>query len=105
MQAPARSRGGTPPCWRCLRQGKGENLVRSWPPGGEEIQAVEALVDRAGRTDAALIPAVADPALLPDPSPTRPPARPRSSLRLAGGQALRDREILAPKLDLGLRVR
>ena len=65
-----------------LRQGKGKGLVRGWPAGGEEIEAVEALVGRAGRAHSALVPAVADPALLPD-----------SGL------------ILAPELDPGLRMR
>ena len=65
-----------------LRQGKGKGLVRGWPAGGEEIEAVEALVGRAGRAHPALVPAVADPALPADPG-----------------------LILAPELDPGLRVR
>jgi hypothetical protein len=50
-----------------LRQGKGEGLVRAGPAGSEKIEAVEALVGRAGRTDAALVPAMAGPPFLPDP--------------------------------------
>jgi hypothetical protein len=65
-----------------LGQGGGEGLVRARPAGGEQIEAVEAPVGQAGRADAALVPAVADPALLAD----------------AG-------LILTPELDLGVRMR
>ena len=65
-----------------LGQGEGEGLVRAGSAGGEQVEAVEAPVGQAGRTGAALVPAVADQALLAD----------------AG-------LILAPELDLGVRMR
>jgi hypothetical protein len=46
-----------------LGRGEGEGLVRAGPAGGEQIEAVEVLVGQAGRTNAALVPAVADPAV------------------------------------------
>ena len=65
-----------------LGQGKGKSVVRAGPAGGKQIEAVEALVGEPRRAHPALVPAVADPALLPDPG-----------------------LILAPKLDLPVRMR
>ena len=65
-----------------LRQGEREGLVRARPAGGEEIEAVEALVRQPRRAYPALVPAMADPPFLPDPS-----------------------LILAPELDLRVRMR
>ena len=66
---------------RGTRQGKGEGLVGAGPAGGEEIEAVVALVGRARRTHPVLIPAMAHPALLTEP-----------------------RLVLTPELDPGLRM-
>jgi hypothetical protein len=44
-----------------------EGLVGARSAGGEEIEAVVPLVSQPGRADAALVPAMADAALLPDP--------------------------------------
>ena len=44
-----------------------EGLVGAGPAGGEEVEAGEALVGQPLRAHPALVPAVADPALLADP--------------------------------------
>jgi hypothetical protein len=58
-------------------QGQRKGLLGAGPAGGEQVEAVVALIREAGRAHAALVPAVADPALLAEP-----------------------RFILAPELDL-----
>jgi hypothetical protein len=63
-------------------QGEGEGLLGARPAGGEEIDAVVALVGETRRAHAALVPTVAHPTLLTDPG-----------------------LILAPELDLRLGVR
>ena len=57
----AHGRGGR------LGQGKGEGLVGAGPTSGEQVEALEPLVGQPGRAHPTLVPAVADPALLPDP--------------------------------------
>jgi hypothetical protein len=42
-----------------LGQGKGEGLVGSWSAGGEQVEALEALVGKAGWPNAPLVPASA----------------------------------------------
>ena len=49
-----------------LGQGEREGLVRAGPAGGEQVEALEPLVRGPGRAHAALVPAVAGPALLTD---------------------------------------
>jgi hypothetical protein len=61
LQEHGHARGGR------LGQGEREGLVGAGPAGGEQVEAGEALAGQAGRADAALVPAVAGPALLPDP--------------------------------------
>jgi hypothetical protein len=61
-QERAHARGGR------LGQGEGEGFVRAGPAGGgEQVEALEPLAGRPGRAHAALVPAVAGPAFLPDP--------------------------------------
>ena len=63
-------------------QGQREGFVRARSAGGEQVEAIVALVGDPSWPDAALVPAMAHPAFLPDP-----------------------RLILTPELDLGLRMR
>ncbi len=46
------------------RQGQREGLVRARKAGGEQIQALEALIDHSGRAHAAFVPDPCGPALL-----------------------------------------
>ena len=64
------------------RQGEGKSLIGAGATGGEQVEALEALVGETGWAGAALVPAVASPTLLPDPG-----------------------FILAPELDLSVRMR
>src|SRR3954467_5549405 len=54
-----RHRVGTHP-----RQSQRESLVRAGPAGGEQIQALEALIDHPGWADPTLVPDPGRPALL-----------------------------------------
>ena len=62
-------------------QGQGKGLVGAGPAGGEQIEAVVTLVRGPGRAYAPLVPAMANPAFLPDPG-----------------------LVLTPELDYGLRM-
>jgi hypothetical protein len=64
------------------RQGQGKGLVGARPAGGKQIHPVVALVGDPWRSDTVLVPAMTEPAFLPDPG-----------------------LVLTPKLDLGLRMR
>jgi hypothetical protein len=64
------------------RQRQREGLVRARAAGGEEVHAIVALIGDPRRAHAALVPAMADPALLPDPG-----------------------LVFTPELDLDLRMR
>lgn len=76
----------------CLGQRQGEGLVRARPAGGEHIEALEPPVGGAGRAHPALIPAVAGPALLPDPGLILAP-----QLQLLARMRRGDRRELRPK--------
>lgn len=62
-------------------QGQGEGLVSAGPAGGEQIEAVVALVRGPRRADASFVPVMTNPAFLPDPG-----------------------LVLTPELDHGLRM-
>ena len=82
------------------RQGQGEGLVGAGSAGGEEMEAGIALVGDAGRTHAALVPAMADPPLLANPRLILGPNLDRLIWMLRGdGGKVRAKLEVAPDVD------